>query len=210
MAAHMAATVLPLGLLIAGGMRLPSIRMPRAAPTLSAADFFSIAATKALPSVALLFEDGCDISHGCGCVIKAGTETVLVTSASVARMGTNASLEVALAADDFTVHRAAKVIGTFPTINLAFLKIDLADAERPSTLKFSDDDELSEGDFVIALGNPQRPRGGASLGASYLHLVPIIVSCLLPYTSCLLPSPASSLGPPLTSNYNEHFWHRAV
>ena len=51
-----------------------------------------------------------------------------------------------------------------PEINLVFLEIDLRNAATPPSLTFGDDTALSEGDFVIALGNPQGPQDGLSLG----------------------------------------------
>ena len=159
-----ATLALPLGLLLAGAPHRQTFRgTPRAVSTLSAAEFVSEAAAKVLPSVALLFEEG-EASHGTGCMIKAGTETMLLTSASVARTEKNASLEVALAGDGYSARHPAKVVGKVPEVNLVLMSVDLDDAVTPSTLAFSDDGALSEGDFVIALGNPQGPRGGASLG----------------------------------------------
>jgi len=100
-------------------------------------------------------------------MITAGTETMLITSASAVRNAANTSLQVALAGDGFVVRHDAQVVGKVPEINLVLLQVDLADlsdAPSPTPLTFSDDSPLCDGDFVIALGNPQGPRGGASLG----------------------------------------------
>ena len=158
------AHVVSLGLVLSGGTRLPSSHRPRVAPTLSATDFVSAAAEKAAPSVALVFDEGCETSHGCACVVMAGTETMLITSSSVARTGTTASLHVALSSDGFTTRHAARQVGQVPECNLVLLKVACDDVTMPSALSFSDDGALGEGDFVIALGNPQGPRGGAALG----------------------------------------------
>ena len=125
------------------------------------ADFVAAATEKALPALALIFDEACEVSHGCGCMVEAGLEILLLTSASVARTST---FEVALAGDGFTTRHKAKVVSQVPELNACFAIVDLVDAAVPSTLSFGDDAALSEGDFVIAMGNPQGDRDGVSLG----------------------------------------------
>ena len=159
--------VLPLGLLLAGPSRCSrrfeaGQEAGRTCSPKMCSDFVSKAAAKALPSVALIFTESCDTSHGSACVIEtAGTETMLLTTSSVTSRG---ALEVAFA-DDFSVRHSAKVVGSVDDLNLVLLQLLATDVPKPCGLTFGGDDAtLSDGDFVIALGNPQGPRGGASLG----------------------------------------------
>jgi len=83
-------------------------------------------------------------------------------AAQVVRAGED-GLTAALA-DDFTARHSVKVVDTIPEVNLALLQL-APTAPTQRSLTFGDDSTLSDGDFVIALGNPQTgSRGGASLG----------------------------------------------
>jgi S1-C subfamily serine protease len=82
----------------------------------------------------------------------------LLTS-SVAVSGTVDSLNVVLPSGE---SHSVKVVGTAPEVDLALLALpDDLMMGTPPALPLADSDALSEGDFLVALGDPSGPNGGA-------------------------------------------------
>ena len=95
------------------------------------------------------------------CAISVDAETYLLTSASVVASAAPSGLLVRLPCGTAC---EAKLVGSVPEVDVALLALPDGLERPPPPLQFADSGELAESDFVIAVGGPSTPNGGALLG----------------------------------------------